>query len=241
VSFPFMPGRLPALVPAGLRELGYYAAGPLPRAPVAVAVPQVADWGVLGNDTAGDCGVAGLEHGLMADASVAGESEAFPDTAEALSYYMTYTGGQDTGVVLSQYLAYVRKNGYYGHTVSAYAPVAVHDIPTLHTAIWMYGFAYAGIAVTQDMMTAFNSGEAWTLENITGPVLGGHCVPVVGYDSHALYAVTWGAVQRIGYGAWHYISDEAYAVLTGEFVAKNGDGRGVSLTALQADLDRLAA
>ena len=176
----------------------------------------------------------------MADATAAGEAEPFPSAAEAVSYYLSYTGGQDSGVVLSAYLAYVRQNGYYGHTVSAYAPVAVHDVPTLHTAIWMYGFAYTGIQVTEAMMDAFSAGEAWTLENTTGQVIGGHCIPIVGYDSHALYAVTWGAVQRIGYGAWHYISDEAWAVLTGEFVARNGDGRGVNLAALEADLNRLA-
>lgn len=233
-------GRLPALMPAGLRELGYYTAGPLPRPPVKVDVPEVADWDILGNSDYGDCGVAGLEHGFMADASIAGEGEPFPSADEAVSYYLNYTGGQDSGVVLSQYLAYVRQQGYYGHTVSAYAPVSVSDLKSLHTAIWMYGFAYTGIAVTQQMMDAFQAGEPWVLDNIGDDVIGGHCIPIVGYDNHGLVAVTWGTTQRIGYGAWHYIAEEAWAILTGEFVAKNGDGRGVNLAALQADLNRLA-
>ena len=61
-----------------------------------------------------------------------------------VSYYLAYTGGQDSGVVLSQFLAYVRQHGFYGHSVAAYAPVAVHDVPTLCFAIDAYDFAYVG-------------------------------------------------------------------------------------------------
>ena len=157
-------GRLPGQVPVGLRDLTYYAAGPLPKAPASVAVPAVADWLLLANGPdptcpeypqgVGDCGVAGLEHGFMSAAADTSERETFPDAERAVSYYFGYTGGQDSGVVLSQYLAHVRQNGYYGHTVAAYAPVAVHDVPTLQFAINAYDFAYVGITVTQGMMDA---------------------------------------------------------------------------------------
>jgi hypothetical protein len=196
---------------------------------------------MLGNNTCGDCGVAGLQHGLESAETDTGEHEPFPDDQQAVDYYLTYTGGQDTGVVLSQYLAYVRSNGYYGHTVAAYAPVAVYDVPTLQAAVWLYDFAYAGIVVTEGMQAAFAAGRPWTRETLDSPVLGGHCVPVVGYDGTYLYAVTWGAVQPIAYSAWHYMSEEAWAVITGELGTAGGDGRGISLPALQADLSRLAA
>jgi hypothetical protein len=232
-------GRLPALIPAGLHDLGYYCPGPLPKPPASVLVPEVPSWQMLGNDQYGDCGVAGLEHGFMADAADVSETEQFPTDAQAVSYYLAYTGGQDTGVVLSDYLGHVRQTGYYGHTVAAYAPVGVHDIPTLQTAIDLYDFAYTGIVVTQAMQEAFAAGRPWTLATLDSPVDGGHCVPVVGYDDHFLYAVTWGAVQAITYPAWHQMSDEAWAVITGELA--EGDGHGVNLAALTADLDKLAS
>lgn len=230
-------GRLPGRVPAGLRELGFYAAGPLPKAPAAMPVPDLNDWQVLGNDQYGDCGVAGLQHLFMADAADTGKTEAFPTEDQTVAYYLDYTQGQDGGVVLSDYLAHVRQNGYYGHTVSAYAPVNVHDVPTLQFAIWAYDAAYTGIAVTQQMQKDFQIGEPWTLESLESPVLGGHCIPIVGYDSQYLYAITWGEVQAIAYSAWHYMAEEAWAVITGEL--DHGDGHGVSLQALQADLTRL--
>ena len=234
-------GRLPGVVPAGLRDLTYYAAGPLPQAPASVEVPSVADWNVLGNDTYGDCGVAGLEHGFMAAAADTGEHENFPDDQQCVDYYLTYTGGQDSGVILSDYLAYVRRNGYYGHQVAAYAPVTIHDVPTLQFAAWAYDFAYLGINVTQPMMDAFDAGQPWTSSNAQGEVLGGHCVPVVGYDSTWLYVVTWGKVQQLAYPAWHQIADEAWAVIVGEDVSAGSDGHGLNLAALQSDLGRLAS
>ena len=127
----FLLGRLPAQIPAGLRDLTYYAAGPLPKAPASVAVPAVADWNMDGNDQYGDCGVAGICHGFMAAASDTYETEPFPTAEQVVSYYLAYTGGQDSGVVLSQFLSHVRQAGFYGHTVGAYAPVAVSNVPAL--------------------------------------------------------------------------------------------------------------
>ena len=46
-----------------------------------------------------------------------------------------------------------------------------------------------------------------------------------------------GQVQPIAYSAWHHMSEEAWAVITGELVG--GNEHGVSLKALQADLKRL--
>lgn len=245
-------GRLPAQFPGGLRTLDYYCAGPLPKAPATLAVPtppaSVADsgpWGMLGNDQYGDCGVAGLEHGFEAAAFITHETENYPTAQQAVDYYLTYTKGQDSGVVLSQYLAYVRSRRYFGKQVAAYAPVAVHDVPTLQTATWLYGFSYTGISVYEGMENAAQSAPdpywTWDSSTLTGGIVGGHCIPVVGYDDSWLYAVTWSNVVRISYPVWHQIADEAWAVLTGELEARRGDGHGVSLAALQADLDGLAA
>lgn len=242
---PLLYGRLPGTIPAGLKDLTYYAAGALPKAPASVAVPvppaapDGTPWGMDGNDTYGDCGVAGINHYFMADAAIAREGEQFPDDTEITQYYLTYTGGQDTGVVLSDFLAYVKKTEFYGHTIEAYAPVGVHDVPTLHFAIWAYGAAYTGITVTTGMMNTFNAGQPWTMEDLFSDIDGGHCVPLVGYDSKYLYCVTWGKVQPIEYSAWHYCSSEAWGVISGEFVSKGGDTRGLSLAALKADLSRI--
>jgi hypothetical protein len=245
----FKLGLLPGSIPVGLKDLTFYSAGPLPKAPASVAVPSVpvqpdgTPWGMLMNDTLGDCGVAGLEHGFMADASITGITETPATAQQAGEYYLTYDNGQDEGVVLSAYLGYVRQKGYYGRTVSAYAPVGVHDIPSMQFCIDAYGFSYTGINVTQAMMNAVQSapsGWSWTSQDAAGEPIGGHCIPVIGYSDTSLFAVTWGQVIAISYPAWHRIATEAWSVLSGELVAKGGDNRGINLAALQSDLDRLA-
>jgi hypothetical protein len=230
-------GRKPAQFPAALHDLTHYVAGSLPKAPASMAVPEVSTWEMLGNDTYGDCGVAGLEHLLMAAAADTGEQETFASDQQAVDYYLKYTGGVDEGVVLSEYLTYVRRHGYYGKTVKAFAPVSVHDLPSLQTAMWLYDGVYTGIAVTQAMMNAFGQGQPWTLEMAQQEQIGGHCIPLIGFDGKYVYAVTWGGVQAIEYPAWHAMSSEAWAVISGEL--GNGDGHGIDLAALKADLDKL--
>lgn len=228
-----------------MKELPFYVAGSLPKPPPKVEVPSVAvqpdgsPWGMDGNDTYGDCGVAGINHGFMSVDAVFNYPETVPSDQDIVNYYLTYTDGQDTGVVLADFLAYVQKNSFFEHKIEAYAPVAVHDVPTLTFAIDAFDFSYTGITVTDAMMQAYQDDKPWELDDAFSPVDGGHCVPLVGYDSAYLYCITWGKVQPITYSAWHFISSEAWAVIPGEFVTGNSDGRGINLAALKADLPKL--
>lgn len=239
-------GCNPGYIPVGLKTLDFYYAGTLPQAPAKVIVPAVSPspdgtpWGMDGNDTKGDCGVAGIDHGFMAAAASVkvADRETWPTDAAIVDYYLTYTGGQDSGVVLADFLSYVKAKSFFGHSITAYAPVGVHDIPTLCFTINAYTYAYTGISVTAAMESAAQQGKPWTLDDLFSPIVGGHCVPLVGYDSDYLYCVTWGKVQAISYSAWHFISSEAWAVISGEFTSD--DGRGLNLAALQADLAKLA-
>ena len=232
-------GCLPGSIPVGLRDLTYYVAGHLPTPPAKIDPPKFGTWGMLGNDRYGDCGVAGIQHGLEADATIVKLEEQWPSDAHVIDYDLNYTGGADTGVVLSDFLRYVRTNKFYDHTISAYAPVRVQDVPTLHSAIHLYGFAYSGIKVTHGMQVAFGENKPWDNTACSGAIVGGHCVPIIGYDDQFLYCVTWGEIQKITYSAWHYIATEAWAVISGEFEKAHGNGRGVSITALQQDLNKL--
>lgn len=235
-------GRLPGHVPNGLRDLTWYVAGALPAPPVRrpVPLPGTGDWGMDGNDTYGDCGVAGLHHGDMCVEYDTSNPRDMITAEEIVDYYLGYTGGADQGVVLADFLAYVKKTGWFGHQVAGYAPVTVNDMSTVQFAVNAYGFAYIGIQVTDLMMNASNEGQPWTADTFAnGTVEGGHCVPVVGYGTDNLYVVTWGKMQAIEYSAWHLIVEEAWAVLMSEITAKGN--HGINLASLQSDLSRLTA
>src|ERR1700722_9602299 len=150
---------------------------------------------------------------------------------------LTYTGGQDDGVVLADFLKYVKKNDFFSRSLRAYAPVSVSDFATLQFTINAYASAYTGIVVTEAMEQAFGAGQPWTSATAGGQIMGGHCIPLVGYDSQFLYAVTWGQLQKIEYSAWHLIAQEAWTMIFGE-VGSQGI-REINLEALEADITKL--
>ncbi len=94
-------GRLSGVIPVGLHEMPHYVAGSLPAAPPEVKVPDVKsylkiDWGMLGNNEVGNCGVAGLEHGFMADA-VCCQEELVPADDPPGEASVGVIGGPDPG------------------------------------------------------------------------------------------------------------------------------------------------
>lgn len=236
-------GRLPGHIPNGLRDYTWYVAGALPAPPLEVkppVPPAQADgtaWSMDGNDQYGDCGVAGMHHGDMAVDLIAKRGKLQVTDQQIVNYYLTYTGGQDDGVVLADFLTYVHNKGFFIRKLDGFAPVSITDYKTLQFVINAYGYAYTGIQVTDQMMNAFQNHQPWTAAEFTnGQVEGGHCIPLVGYDSHYLYCVTWGAIQPIEYSAWHLIAEEAWACIWDEAVAGL---HGFSMAALKADLNKL--
>ena len=67
----------------------------------------------------------------------------------------------------------------------------------------------------------------------------GHCVPAVAYDSRFIYVVTWGAIKTMTWNFYNTYADEAYAVLSSDWIDKKvGTApNGFNMAALQQDLD----
>ena len=69
---------------------------------------------------------------------------------------------------------------------------------------------------------------------------GGHAVPVVAYDPEGLTVVTWGALKRMTWGFWAAYCDEAYAILSPDYLEQKGGKSvvpaGFDLQQLQEDL-----
>src|ERR1700683_1722620 len=69
---------------------------------------------------------------------------------------------------------------------------------------------------------------------------GGHAVPVVGYDERGLVCVTWGQLKRMTYQFWSAYCDEAYTLLSKDFVEEKGaTPDGVNWAQLLADMQSL--
>ncbi len=242
-------GKLPATRPHGLRDLVEYSNGPLPTPPPSVAVPKVAEWKMFANGPDpsctvegapfGDCVMAGAAHLIMASDVEVKRQDAVPSSNTVAEQYLTLTGGQDTGLNESDTLAFWRSQGLFGdNKIAAYCPVATDQLTHVQASVALYGACFLGIQVPESAQEQFGRNEPWTV--VPGsPIMGGHCIVVVGYSPEYLFAVTWGGIAPLSYSWFQTFCDEAYAVITEEIVEAGDGPSGLNLAALQKDLDAL--
>jgi hypothetical protein len=148
----------------------------------------------------------------------------------------------EEGAIELDVLRYWRKNGIGGHDIGAYARVAVWDRRLVQTAAWLFGGLYIGLQLP---LTAHEQ-QVWDWTgSLTGPARpgtwGGHAVDVVRYDKNGLTVVTWGRLQTLTWSFWNRYCDEAYCILSDDFLQKGNAPNGFDLAALQADLALVTA
>lgn len=227
-------GRLPAVRPAALADLSVYATGKLPSPPDRVT-PPVAPYPVDGNNQYGDCTIAGVAHLIEAWNMEVHEQDFVPTEQDVVDRYFRLTGGQDTGLVEADVLRLWHQKGHFRQRIAGYAPVDPRDILALHQAIAFYGGSYLGIECPESCQEQFATGHPWTY--VPGsPIEGGHCIVALGYTQTGLLCATWGRIVEVTYGFCAHYLDEAWVVLSHQFVEAKGDQLGIDLATLQADL-----
>jgi hypothetical protein len=234
----FKLGRLPATRPAALKDLAVYATGPLPTPPATREVPA-ANYPMDGNDTYGDCTIAGVAHLIRGWDVETAESDAVPTEGAVVQEYFKLTGGEDTGLNEAEVLKTWQTTGLFGEQIAGYAPVNPKDLLQLHQAVAFYGGLYLGIMCPQSAQEQFARGEEWTYVE-GSPVLGGHCVVALGYGPHGgLHCATWGGIAVLEASFLAHYLDEAWVILPHQMVEAKGDALGIDLAALEADLAKV--
>lgn len=204
----------------------------------------VVDWGIAGNDSKGDCGLASDYHKNMADAFTAGEPPLpVPDSGSAteaaiLEEYAVYDHGQDEGVDLGQWLTYRLTHTLAGlPVIGGFAQVSDFGAE-YQSAFHLFGGLYTGITVSQEMMDEFEEGLPWTSTNTDW--IGGHAVPHLQRSSKIGTACTWGALQQFSWKNWQVTREEAYVIFTPAMMeAPGGIFHNVNVATLRADLQKL--
>jgi hypothetical protein len=233
-------GKANPQFPVGLKDLkAYVKAGmELPAPPDTVNdYSGVASWPMDGNDKYGDCTMAAAAHSIQTWNAVTKRTDSVPTEQSVVGEYLQLTHGADSGLVEANVLKTWRGTGLWGNKIVGYAPVNVHDLNQLKQAIFLYGLAYVGIQVPANAQTQFEDGKPWALEAgwQSQQIVGGHAIPIVGYDAQYLQVVTWGALQPMAYDWWQTYGDEAWAILPQQF--KEAEGyNNLNLAQLAADL-----
>ncbi len=204
-------------------------------------------WQMLGNDSVGDCVLAGAAHETMMWNLEAGKAVSFTDHA-VLSDYSAITGynpadpNTDQGTDMQAAASYRRKTGVVDaggnrHQVAAYLAVKPGDVTELYQAMWLFGAVGIGIQFPGTAMDQFNAGKPWSV--VRGAAIeGGHYVPVVARRSH-IECVTWGQLQGMTVGFFKHYCDEAICYLSAESLINGKSPELFDYATLQADLAAL--
>jgi hypothetical protein len=243
-------GKHPPVFDDRTLQFGKYLKAELPAPPEAknygAKVPQ---WPMYGNDKYGDCTCAAAGH-MIQNWTANASTEFSPPESSVIEFYEHFVGDPpppDAGCNMLQVLKYWRKHGLDSRRVRGFAAVHTGNLQQARNSVYLLGSLYIGVAlpnfaVEGDMLTI-----PWVVPS-GGPVgnaapnpENGHCIPAVGYDADSLFVITWGEVKPMSWGFYEAYADEAYAVLSTDFIGAGGQAPdGFDLAELEADLKQFS-
>lgn len=221
----------------------------LPRIPAQFGHDAaVTEWGMLGNDRAGDCVWAGAAHETILWTTEAGAPAQFDDQSVLSDYaavtgYDPATGSGDDGTDVRAALLYRQRTGILDahgnrHRIGAFLALEPGNHHHLAVAMYLFGAAGIGFVFPNSAMDQFNAGQPWRL--VAGAQDdGGHYVPLVARRSHMLECVTWAKTQLMTWSFYTAKCDEAYAILSPEMLTAGKTPEGFDQAALQGYLAKL--
>jgi hypothetical protein len=239
----FRLGRLPVRTDVRTLQLARYVdRAKLPAPPASYdATQHVAEWPMYANDRLGDCTCAAAGHMIEAwtgasrghDTKISEKSVV--SAFEAVKIVDPQTG--EEGAVELDVLNYWRKHGIGRHKIGAFAKVSTWDHTLVKTGAYIFGGLYIGLSLP---LTA-QEQQVWDwTHSLSGKAKpgswGGHAVDVVRYDKTGVTVATWGRLQEMTWAFWDRYCDEAYCIISNDFLSGGKAPNGLDLSALSADL-----
>lgn len=206
-------------------------------------------WGMLGNDTVGDCLIAGAMHAIMLWTTVAGSPVKFTVT-DALDDYAAscnYVRGDpatDNGGTMMAVASYWRGTGMRDisgtrHKIGAYMHIDPGNLLHLDLAAYLFGAVGLGVELPASAEQQFVAGTPFTVID-NDPIEGGHFLPYVGkIAGNVRQVVTWGALQEVEESWLQKYLQEAVAYISLDYLDRGKSPLGFDLSELSDDLDAI--
>ena len=246
-------GRLAPLANSRAPKLAAYLAAPAAALP---AAPESCDWtkGCTGldnpyfNDRVGDCTIADACHRLIVWSAAAGR-QITPTVDDALAAYRAVsgydpaTGANDTGAAIETVLEYCRTVGIAGRKIDSFASFDFRDLNLVRLCCVWFGGVTIGVNLPYSAETQTDAGQPWTVDLFSRPA-GRHDVPILSYDGNYFYVDTWGTIQAVSPEFLLKYTEEAWVVVSPEFLLPDGSGtpyNHLNLDQLRADCAAIAA
>jgi hypothetical protein len=228
-------------------QFGAYLTKALPAPPLSIDYTKpVKQWPMMANDAYGDCTCAAAGHMIEEWTANTGEVSILPDQEILKAYNHFAHGNADAGANMLSVLKYWRKTGIGGDKILAFAQLEPQNDVQLRDAVSIFGSAYLGLALPDfavppgaDFLTIpwLVPGKGPAGDAAPNPN-NGHCVPAVAYDQRFIYVITWGAIKTMSWEFYNAYADEAFAVLSPDWIDKKVGKApsGFDMAALEQDL-----
>jgi hypothetical protein len=247
LSHSYRLGKKPPVVDKRTLRFGKYLTLPTPP-PSVTYYEKVASWPMYYNNKYGDCTCAAAAH-MIQNWTANAANPTRPPASSVLKFYEHFVGSPpppDAGCDMLSVLKYWRNSGLDEHKVTAFTSLEMKNQSQAKSAVYLVGSIYIGVALPDFAVQGDMLSVPWVVPP-GGPVgdaapnpNNGHCIPAVGYDADQLWIVTWGEVKSMSWDFYNAYADEAFAVVSQDFVGKSGRSpAGFDLKALEADLARL--
>lgn len=242
--------RAPRRDPRTLKLSHYLKPAGLPPAPQEVSwVVKPPTWPMYLNDQLGDCVEAAMAHMVNQWTFYASGQETLLTDSDVLKAYEAIGGyvpghpSTDKGSDMLTALNYWRKTGIGGHKILGYVAIDPANVNQVKLSIELFGNVFLGLALPLSVEGASDwtvpEGGIYLRAGLPGG-LGGHCVPVMAASPLTRTCITWGGKLKMSANFLADYADEAYAVLSPDWIEKNGIAPSVfNLDALKADLAAL--
>lgn len=220
----------------------------------------VKHWGMMLNDSLGDCTCAAAGHMVEQWTKLAsGTENIVPDSSILTMYeqacgYVPGNPATDQGGDMMTVLDYFRNTGLKDtagkvHNTLAYISVNPMNPQEVKEAIYLFGNVYCGVNLPNTVLNEENPRDCWSVspDYKTNPdaqagSLGGHCIPLVGFSDKAYRLVSWGDIYYMTPNFLQMYCDELYAVVSTDWIEKNNLSPSLFDTAqLMADLEVVTA
>ena len=240
----FKLGKLPKKLDSRNLRLATYIPETAVKPPVVDWSTAVGKWPLYQNDKVGDCTIAAAAHLLGLWSSNVGTGFEIYDEEvlraySAVSGYKSSRPETDTGAAMLDVLKYWRRIGIGGYRILAFAEINPRSRWEVQMALWLFGGIYAGFSLPKCVLGQY----IWNIPSRTedATLWGGHSVSIVQGDALGRTCVTWGGKQEMTNIFFEKYCDEAYAVISSEWVSGVGlSPAGFSLAVMLDDLMRIA-
>lgn len=175
---------------------------------------------MFGNDTYGDCVMAGRAHQTLRFELVEQKKLLKITDQDVLTEYFSETGGADTGLVVLDSIKEWRSKGWVAakrrYKIKAFAEVDPTRSTDIKRAVYMDLGVGLGFLLPDAAIKQFTAGKPWTVvSGASGKAnpRNGHYVYVPGYTKTGPVCVTWGRKQQM---SWQFLAkycDEAYTLI----------------------------